>query len=124
MILPIFLLLQTVPEPPKAPHREVSDPGVVVSDQRVAPAGVQSVFDGRVGGVRFGAKPGELWVAAPRAVYRLAWSENRVLASAAFDGRPGVQGVTIDPVSGRAVVSSVGRLPPDPRQNPLGETRP
>jgi YVTN family beta-propeller protein len=112
MILPIFLLLQTVPEP-KAPHREVSDPGVIVSNQRIAPAGVQSVFDGRVGGVRFGSKPGELWVAVPRMAYRLSWRDNRVIASAAFDGRPGVQGVAIDPLTGGALVSSVGRLPAD-----------
>jgi YVTN family beta-propeller protein len=47
----------------------------------------------------------------PGAAYRLAWSENRVVASAAFDGRPGVQGVALDPASGRVFISSVGRLP-------------
>ena len=109
--MPILLLLQTVPGPPKPPRREISDPGVIVSDQRVSPAGLQSVFDGRVGGVRFGSKPGELWVAVPHTAYRLSWRDNRVIASAAFDGRPGVQGVAIDPVTGGALVSWVGRLP-------------
>src|SRR3981081_418027 len=124
MILHAFVLFQALQEPPKAPRRDVSAPGVVATDQRVTPAGVQSVFDGRVGGVRFGAKPGELWVAVPQAVYRLAWSDNRMLASGAFGGRPGVQGVAIDPVTGNAVVSSVGRLPALPGQIPLGDSRP
>jgi len=34
-----------------------------------------------------------------------------VRASAAFDGRSGVQGIAIDPVNGRALFSTVGRLP-------------
>ena len=111
MILPILFLFQAAAEPPAPPRRDISDPGVIASGQRVTPAGVQAVFEGRVGGVRFGTRPGELWVAVPRAVYRLAWRENRVVASAAFDGHPGVQGVAVDRVTGRAFVSTVGKLP-------------
>jgi YVTN family beta-propeller protein len=109
------LLLQIVQTPPapRAPQRDVPDPGVIATDQRVTPAGVQSVFIGRVGGVRFASTPGELWVAVPGTAYRLAWRENRIVASASFDGRPGVHGITIDPANGRALVSSVGRLPAD-----------
>src|SRR5439155_915274 len=80
-------------------------------EQRVTPAGVQSVFEGKVGGVRFAKTPGELWVAVPGAAYRLAWRDNRAITTSAFDGRAGVYGVAIDPVTGRAIVSSVGKLP-------------
>ncbi|MGH8623323.1 MAG: YncE family protein, partial [Burkholderiales bacterium] len=72
---------------------------------------MQSVFTERVFGVRFGAKPGEVWVSIHGAAYRLGWRDNVVLGSAAFAGRAGVQGVAIDPVNGRALVTSVGRLP-------------
>ena len=35
--------------------RGVTDPGVVTTRQAITPAGVQSVFDGRVYGITFGA---------------------------------------------------------------------
>ncbi len=81
--------------------------------QRVTPAGVQSIVNGRVAGVRFGRDANEVWTIAPGNVWRLAWRENRVLSHAAFNGRPGVHGVVIDPVTSRPVVSSVGKLPAD-----------
>src|ERR1017187_1754543 len=113
MILHVAFLLQSVQQPPKRPVREIPDAGVIATDQRVTPAGVQSVFDGRVGGVRFGKSPGEIWVAVPGAAYRVAWRDNRVVASSRFDGWPGVYGVALDPATGRALVSTVGRLPAD-----------
>ncbi len=113
MLIHALFLLQAAQQPPKKPVRDVADPGVIATGQRVTPAGVQSVFEGRVGGVKFGAKPGEIWVAVPGAAYRLGWSDNRVLASAKFDGRPGVYGVAVDPVTGRALISTIGRLPAD-----------
>ena len=106
-----MLLLQGAQQPPAKPIRQVPDPGVIATDQRVTPAGLQSVFEGRVGGVKFGQNPGEIWVTAPNATYRLAWRDNRVVASSKFDGRPGVYGVAVDPVNGNALISSVGRLP-------------
>jgi YVTN family beta-propeller protein len=112
MLLSVLLLLQAPPAPPPPPpqpRREIPDPGVIATDQRVTPAGVQSVFTGRVYGVRFGARPGEVWVSVPGAAYRLGWRDNVMLASAAFDGRAGVQGIAIDPVNGRAFVTTVGR---------------
>ncbi|MEP6832352.1 MAG: bifunctional YncE family protein/alkaline phosphatase family protein [Gemmatimonas sp.] len=107
-MLPILLLLQL-----QAPLRAVNDSGIVVNAARITPAGVQSVLQGRVAGVRFGANAGELWVVSPGGAWRLAWHENRVLASAEFNGRPGVHGLTIDPVTKRPVISSVGKLPAD-----------
>src|SRR4029079_11903806 len=95
---------------PAPPQRPLADPGVIAVEQRVTPARVQSVFDGKVAGVRFGKNPGELWVAVPGAAYRLAWRDNRAITSSAFDGRAGVHGVAIDPVTGGAIVSTVGKL--------------
>ena len=119
MLISLVLLLQagTVRPAPPSPQRPLPDPGVIATEQRVTPAGVQSVFRGKVGGVRFARIPGEIWVAAPGAAYRLSWRDNRVVASSAFDGRAGVHGVAIDPVTGRAIVSSVGRLPGNAAQS-------
>ena len=110
MIAILFpLLLAQGVQQPSVPRRAVPDSGVIVNAARVTPAGVQSVFDGRVGGVRFGSSDDDIWVAVPGSVYHLAWRDNRVISTAAYSGRPGVQGVAIDPLTGRAAVSTVGR---------------
>ncbi|MBW8768967.1 MAG: bifunctional YncE family protein/alkaline phosphatase family protein [Gemmatimonadetes bacterium] len=128
----LFALQATAQQPvprPAAPQRPLADPGVIAVEQRVTPAGVQSVFYGKVGGVRFGKNPGELWVAVPEAAYRLAWRDNRAITSSAFDGRVGVHGVAIDPVTGHAIISSVGKLPGNtaqsrtPGQGPLAKAQ-
>ena len=110
----MILLLLALQQPPAAvpqPRRDIDDPGVIATNQRVTPAGVQSVFTDRVFGVRFAAKAGEIWVTVHGAAYRLGWRDNVLLGSAPFDGRSGVMGIAIDPVNGRAFFSSVGRLP-------------
>ncbi|MBI2407468.1 MAG: beta-propeller fold lactonase family protein [Gemmatimonadetes bacterium] len=120
MLITLALALQAraaAPAPP--PQRIVADSGVIATDQRVTPAGVQSVFKGRVFGVRFGATANELWVAAAGGAYRLNWSNNRVIAHGAYDGRGGVQGVAFDPETNRAYVTSVGRLPASVANNRL-----
>jgi DNA-binding beta-propeller fold protein YncE len=111
MLIPLAIALQVRAAAPPPPIRIVPDSGVIATDQRVTPAGVQSVFAGRVGGVRFGATTSEVWVAVPGGAYRLDWSNNRVVAHGAYDGRAGVQGVAFDAVARRALVTSVGRLP-------------
>jgi len=120
MVLSLILLLQVpaqAPQParspqpaPVAPRREITDPGAIATNQRVTPAGVQSVFTDRVFGVRFG-RPGEIWVSIHGAAYRLGWRDNAVLGSSPFDGRAGVQSIAIDPVTRRTLVTSVGLLP-------------
>ena len=106
MLLPLIIALQL-----QAPTRAVRDPGVIATDQRITPAGIQTVFNGRVSGVRFGETASELWVAVPNGAWHLAWPENRVLGRAVYDGRPGVYGVAVDPLTKRVIISSVGKLP-------------
>src|SRR5262245_37033390 len=92
------------------PTRDVTDPGVIATGQRVTPAGVQSVFTGRVGGVRFGATSDEIWVATPGSVQRVAWRDNRTLARMRLDGRAGFHSLVVDTARKRVLASSVGRL--------------
>ena len=107
MIHLALLLLQV-----QSPARNIPDPGVIATGQRISPAGVQSVFVGRVSGVRFGSSSSEVWVSAPNATYRLDWQSNRAVAHVRLDGTPGVNGVAVDPVTHRVFVSSVGRIAP------------
>ena len=79
------------------PKRDVADPGIIATGARVTPAGVQSVFEGKVAGVRFGAASDEVWVAVPGYVYRLDWRGNTVRARARVDGRPGVHALGLWP---------------------------
>ena len=117
VLFPALMLLQAAQQP--APRRTVPDPGVVANLQHVTPAGVQSVFDGRVTGVHFGASSSDIWVAVPGSAYHLTWADNRVLARGAFDGRAGVQAVAFDPVRHRALVSTVGRVPVAAHEAPI-----
>ncbi|MGE5801744.1 MAG: hypothetical protein ACM358_05765, partial [Gemmatimonadota bacterium] len=104
MLLSLIMLLQATPPPPLQPRRTVPDSGVIATTAQVTPAGLQSVFGGRVTGVRFGKRPGEIWVSVNGAAYRLDWRDNAMLASARLQDRAGVQGVAVDPVTGRAIV--------------------
>src|SRR3989449_11085214 len=98
MLLPLLVLLQGVAQQPiPQPRREITDPGVIATDQRVTPAGLQSVFTGRVTGVRFGARPGEIWVTVPGALYRLRWRANAGLGGTPFDGHSRVPGIALGP---------------------------
>ena len=100
------------------------DPGVIANLQQVTPAGVQTVFNGRVYGVRFGKSREELWVAVPGSAYHLTWADNRMLARGAFNGRAGVQAVAFDPVKARALVTTVGRVPVAATEAPMPGTLP
>ena len=46
----------------RKPSRSVTDPGVITTRQAITPAGVQSVFDGRVYGLTFAGKATEVAV--------------------------------------------------------------
>ena len=74
------------------PVRAVTDPGVVTTRQAITPAGVQSVFDGRVHGIVFGGSASELWVLTGRTragkaqLYRLDWLKNAVAGRWELEG--------------------------------------
>ncbi|MEZ5354872.1 MAG: bifunctional YncE family protein/alkaline phosphatase family protein [Bryobacteraceae bacterium] len=99
------LLAQTVDQPVRA----VIDPGVVTTRQSITPAGVPTVFQGRVYGVTFGASSDEVWVLHATHVYRLDWRQNRVLDRVAHLGAPGLQGIVYDGSARRALVSGVDK---------------
>jgi len=75
------------------PVRAVSDPGAVTTRQTITPAGVPTVFAGRVYGVAFGGDAAELLVSHAAGVYRLDWRGNRVLSRQAARGRAALQGL-------------------------------
>ena len=85
------------------PVRAVTDPGVITTRQAITPAGVQTVFDGRVFGLTFGATDDELWVLtrANRGsadLFRLDWMQNLVHSRWELAGAPALQGLALDPV--------------------------
>ncbi len=93
------------------PVRSVTDPGVITTRQTITPAGVQSVFDGRVYGVAFGTTAGEVWVLAGAreggpSVYHLDWRANRVRERWSTPGSTaGLQGLALDPAAGSPIVT-------------------
>ena len=87
----------------------MTDPGVVTTRQTITPAGVPTIFDGRVYGVTFGVSADEIWVLTASQVYRLDWRANRVMKSMAHAGGAGLQGIRFDPASGRALVAGTDK---------------
>ena len=45
MVIHLLFLFQAAQRAPKPPVRTVPDPGVIATEQRVTPAGLQSVFE-------------------------------------------------------------------------------
>src|SRR5690349_13698614 len=105
MLQPLLVVIAALQTPIPAPVRAVPDPGVIATGQRITPAGVQSVFSGKVAGVRFGTTSDDIWVAVPGSVQHVAWRDNRTIARVRVDGHPGVFALTVDPVT-RRVLSS------------------
>jgi YVTN family beta-propeller protein len=93
------------------PVRSVTDPGVVTTRQAITPAGVPSVFQGRVYGVAWSGAGGDLWVLHATALYRLDWKSNRVVSHAALDGAPGNGAIVADPATGEALIGQSMRDP-------------
>jgi YVTN family beta-propeller protein len=101
-----FYLIATVlfAQTPEQPVRAVTDAGVITTRQAISPAGVPSVFKGRVYGVVFGATPSELWVLGATHVYRMDWKTNRVIERVPVGGSPGLQGIKYDSAGNRALI--------------------
>ncbi len=91
------------------PSRSVTDPGIVTTRQAITPAGVPSVFQGRVFGVAWAGDSGDLWVLHATEVYRLDWKNNRVVTRTPHGGTPGNQAIFTDPATGDAVVGQSTR---------------
>lgn len=91
------------------PSRSVTDPGVVTTRQAITPAGVSSIFQGRVYGVVWAGDTGDLWVLNATAVYRLDWKNNRVVVRLPHGGTPGNQSIAVDPASGDALIGNAIR---------------
>src|SRR2546423_13797142 len=85
------------------PSRAVSDPGIVTTRQAITPAGVPSVFQGRVYGVAWAGDSGDLWVLHATDLYRLG------LEKKPGGGRPPPGGASGQPGVG-------GRAPPGGRR--------
>lgn len=109
---------------PQQPRRAVTDPGVITTGQAITPAGVQSVFSGRVYGVSFGATDDEIWVLTGRnqsarpEVYHLDWLSNGVKGRWTLDGTPALQGLVFDPARKSPLVGVT--IPPKAAGNRAG----
>jgi YVTN family beta-propeller protein len=94
------------------PVRSVPDPGVVTTRQSITPAGVQTIFDGRVYGLTFGETSSEIYALTARGrapqtqVIRLDWLANKVLSRTPLAESPGLQGIVYDAAANRALVSA------------------
>ncbi len=103
--MPKYLLFATILATAFAQQRTITDPGVITTRQAITPAGLQSVFNGRVYGVAFGKTPDEVWVLHAHAVDLLDWRANKSLAHIAFEGAAGLGGIRYDPSADRALVN-------------------
>lgn len=90
-----------------AQTRAVADPGVITTRQAITPAGVPTVFDGRVYGVTFGEDASTIWVANATKLFQLDWRQNRTLEAIALDGLPGLQGIQFDTSGKRPLLSGL-----------------
>ncbi len=112
---------------PERPVRAVTDPGVITTRQMITPAGIQTVFEGRVYGVAFGASASEVWVLNARQrntqaqVFKLDWATNKIQSRVPLNESPGLQGITYDAVSNQALVSAT--LTGKDAGNPKGRSR-
>ena len=94
------------------PARGVTDPGVVTTRQLITPAGVQSIFDGRIYGLAYGQGSDHLWVlqgrrGTPRMqLMRLDWMGNQLRRRFGRGESPGLQGVAFDPVGRQVLVAA------------------
>jgi YVTN family beta-propeller protein len=130
MILFVLLLLFSIPASTQThdkPVRAVTDPGVVTTRQSITPAGVQTIFDGRVYGVTFGASSNEIWTltargrSAPTQVFKLDWITNKILSRIPIAENPSLQGIVFDPVAKQPLIS--GTLTGAAAKEPKGKTR-
>jgi DNA-binding beta-propeller fold protein YncE len=99
---------------PVPPVRTVPDPGVVTTEQKLTPAGLQSVFESRVYGVTFGRSDAEVFVSTTwkgtGAIFKLDWQSNKVEKLIKTSAVPGMQGLVFDPERGEPLLSGINRI--------------
>lgn len=91
----------------ESPVRSVTDPGTVTTRQTITPAGVPTVFKGRVYGVAFGESASEIFVLGATHLYQLDWKANRTAAATQLAGSPGLQSLRYDPKLGSALLGEI-----------------
>lgn len=112
LIVSFVFVLSAFAQTVDKPVRAVTDPGVVTTRQTITPAGVQSVFDGRVYGVTFGANANEIYALTARGrnsqaqLIHLDWQANRVLQRTPLNENPGLQGLRFDALSKQPLFSA------------------
>ncbi|MFN0122646.1 MAG: alkaline phosphatase family protein [Blastocatellia bacterium] len=122
IVLTFVFAFPILTQTPDKPLRSVTDPGVVTTRQTITPAGVQTVFDGRVYGVTFGASANEIYALTARGrvsqtnFIKLDWKANTVLQRIPLKENPGLQGVLFDAVGKQVLVSAA--LPEKEGTNP------
>jgi YVTN family beta-propeller protein len=126
-VLTLFFSIPTSTQTNDKPTRAVADPGVVTTRQTITPAGVQTIFDGRVYGVAFGSSSNEIWTltargrSAPTQVFKLDWINNKILSRLPIAENPGLQGIVFDPIAKQPLIS--GTLTGAAAKDPKGKTR-
>lgn len=93
----------------RAPLRSVTDPGVITTRQSISPAGVASIFDGRIYGVSCSAKGDTVWALGVNELVELDWRNNQVKTKIAHGGGPGLGALRTMPATGQPVF---GNTPP------------
>lgn len=93
------------------PVPNVIDPGVITTRQAITPAGVQSIFEGRVHGVAFGLSSHDVRVIVKSnrgtTILELDWQKNRVEQMVRLPAQPGMQSITFDATGGRSLITVV-----------------
>jgi YVTN family beta-propeller protein len=82
---------------------------VVTTRQAITPAGVSSIFDGRVYGVSWSADGDALWVLGATELMGLDWRRNEVKKRVPLGGAPGLGGLRTHPQTGEPVYGSTSR---------------
>lgn len=126
-LTPLLLATSLISQTLNQPARSVTDPGVITTRQAITPAGVPSIFQGRVYGVAWGSES-DLWVLHASDIYRLDWKQNMVKQRIAHGGSAGIQSLFAD-ASGKVLAGNAVRSGSGPVQARLsalnnGELRP
>src|SRR5688572_3993036 len=102
-----FLIAATaLAQTAQQPARAVTDPGVITTRQAITPAGVPSIFRGKVFGVTFGESSADVWVVTGTDIYRMDWKANRVVERVPLGGAAAMQGIRYDAERKRALAPS------------------